>query len=179
MLGYADPCIRETQKICVTPWPTLGEIRMNQNVSENVRLCRQWYAAFDKQDLDALMALFTDNAVVTIGAGGSASAVDYCGTFAGKPAIREYYESRFANDDSPLGSIKPFCGLSADNHSEFASWVMFWGELGRAHYKGYFLHVWTVNATQGKLSALEMYLEPSGRLSLQKTRRPARQKVTR
>jgi hypothetical protein len=138
---------------------------MSANTSNNVSLCRKWCAAFDRHALDAVMALFTDDAVVVVGAGGSGSAIDYSGVFTGSDEIREYYEKRFATDDSPVGQLKPFCAMVPGDHAEIGQWVMFWGAIHRARYNGNFLHIWTVDATQDKLSRLEMYLDPSGRLS--------------
>jgi hypothetical protein len=137
---------------------------MSSTASKNVGLCLNWYGAFDRRDIDALMALFTDDAVVVVGAGGSSGAVDYSGTFTGSDEIRKYYTKRFATPDNPPGAVKPRCGFVANNYKEVGSWVVFWGTIGRAHYNGNYLHVWTVDSGRGLLARLDMYLEPFSRL---------------
>ena len=143
---------------------TEGVFAMSGTTSKNVELCIEWYRAFDRRDIDALMALFTDDAVVVVGAGGSASAVNYSGTFTGSDEIRSYYTTRFATPDNPHGAVKPFCGFVPNNYKEVGRWVIYWGSIVRSHYNGNYLHVWTVDPKREQLDRLDMYLEPFARL---------------
>ena len=142
---------------------------MSDPEGDNIALCRKWYSAFDSGDLDALMALFTENAVVVVGAGGSSSAVDYSGTYVGKDAIKAYYKSRIESRNNPRGLIRPFCGFLGSG-VEYGPWVMFWGQIvdrqndGPESYRGAYLHVWTIDVGQRLISSLEMFLDPSGKV---------------
>ena len=141
---------------------------MSGTDSENVKLCKQWYDAFKQRDLQALMALFTPDAKVTIGSGGSASAVDYAGSYE-KARVKDHYEKRFADEDHTAAPLRPEC-IIIHPPCEFGPWVVFSGNItdtlksGKDIYRGAFLHVWTIDAAQKKIAALEMHLEPSGRL---------------
>ena len=134
-----------------------------------VQLCNRFYTAFDKADLDGLVAVFTDDAVVEIGAGDSASAVDYSGVIRGRAAIRDYYGRRFGRGQVASAPIRPFCGLKKQP-CVFFPWVVMSGEIrdelgdGTVLYKGEYLHVWTVDAHAEHVRCLSMHLRPSARV---------------
>ena len=126
------------------------------------RLCKRWYSAFGRKDIDGLMALFAPDARVLVGAGGSNSAVDYCGTYVGTSAIREFYERRFASGEAPA---RYACGIH-ETVREVKPWVVFSGNIidrtadGQETYHGPFLHVWTIDQRNRKIRSLEMYFDP-------------------
>lgn len=140
---------------------------MSGRDSDNVRLCRKWYATFESRDLDTLMTLFTDDVVVVVGAGGSSSAVAYSGTYTGQDEVRRFYEKRFAGGYNLQAPIRPLCAV-LPTPSEYGPWVLFWGQITDSlpdrstTYQGGFLHVFRVDAMAGKIASLDMFLEPSG-----------------
>jgi hypothetical protein len=142
---------------------------MSDTGSANVKLCQQWYNAFDQRKIEEVMALFTDDVVVLYGAGASSSAVGYGGTYVGAKEVRDYYDRRFAQNHSPLSVKRPLCA-HAGPPMEYGDWVVFSGDITDATrdnvttYQGKFLHVWRINTSQRKICSLEAFLEPSGRV---------------
>jgi hypothetical protein len=152
---------------------------MSRKKSANVALCQAWYAAFDRRDLPAVMALFTDDVVVVVGAGGSSTAVAYSGTFAGRTEVEKYYRQRFSHADLARSPLRPSCGIE-QSPVEFGPWVIFTGNItdarknGTPTYKGGFVHVWHIDPDQQQISSLEMFLDPASNLVAATRRRKAR-----
>lgn len=141
------------------------DVNFKDEAPKPTQLCKRWYSAFGRRDVDALMALFTSDARVVIGAGDSSSSVDYSGTYIGADMIRRFYEGRFANEAPERFA----CGIH-ENIREFNPWVIFSGNIidrarnGYETYRGRFLHVWTTDPRQRKILSLEMYFDRSGRI---------------
>lgn len=151
---------------------------MSDKESDNLTLCRKWYATFERRDLDTLMTLFTDDIVVVVGAGGSSSAVAYSGTYIGQDEVRRFYAKRFGGGYDLQAPIRPLCAV-LPTPMEYGPWVLFWGQITdampdrTATYQGGFLHVFRVDARQGKIASLDMFLEPSGLVERLKDAAPA------
>lgn len=139
--------------------------------SENaVELCRRFYKEFDRNDLDGVVGVFAHDAVIEIGAGNSASAVEYSEVIRGSEKIQDYYRGRFERGKHATAPLRPLCGI-VKLPCIFFPWIIFSGEIrdelsdGTVLYQGNFLHVWTVDAQAQHINFLSMHLESSGRVA--------------
>lgn len=141
---------------------------MSEEPNGAVDLCQRFYEQFDKRNLEGVVELFADEAVVEVGAGNTGSCAAYSGIFRGHKEIREYYGHRFSGGLHISAPLRPFCGFRP-NPCVFGPWVIFSGTIrdelrdGTVTYDGSFLHVWTVNVGRHRLTSLCMHFEPSGR----------------
>ena len=126
-------------------------------MNDSLELVKNWYIHFDKRDLDYVVGVFADDAILIVGDGDSEGAVPYGGRFVGIDQIRHYYAGRFAlATASPFGVLRPFCGISSGIMRQFGRWVIVGAKIEdttperAAIYNGDFLHVWSVN-TDGKI----------------------------
>lgn len=146
---------------------------MSGTESNNVAVCRAWYAAFHRRRLDQVMELFIAHPRVVIGAGGSVHCAPYAGTYDGPEEVRGYYERRFGHmtkaeqaATDPVDPNRPMrtrCGLVKDP-CEFGPWVIFSGDIKdepeESPYEGPFLHVFRFAPNETKIACLEMFLVP-------------------
>jgi hypothetical protein len=138
-------------------------------MGKNLDLVNNWYPHFDKQELDYVVSVFADDAILIVGDGDSEGAVPYGGRFAGIAQIKHYYAGRFMlAGASPFGIIRPFCGLADGIMREFGRWVIIGAKIEdttpdrtSSIYKGDFLHVWSFNP-HGKVASLSMYFDTDG-----------------
>jgi hypothetical protein len=131
--------------------------------SSNLDLIKKWHVDFEKRDFDAVVSIFADNAILTIGAGDSEGAVAYGGRFVGIEQIKYFYAGRLNAGVQPLAVIRPFC-LIAKLEKEFGRWVLMGGEIhdsrkGQTLYRGDYLHVWSINPAARKVASLCMYFD--------------------
>jgi len=134
-------------------------------MNDSMDLVRKWYAHFDKRDLDYVVSVFAHDAVLIVGDGDSEGAVPYGGRFVGIEQIKHYYAGRFMlAGGSPVGIIRPFCGLLSGMMQQFGRWVIVGAKIEdttpdqAAVYNGNFLHVWSINP-DGKIASLSMYFD--------------------
>jgi len=138
-------------------------------MNEHIQLVTNWYAHFDKHDLDYVVSVFADDAVLIVGDGDSEGAVPYGGRFVGIDQIRHYYAGRFMlAAGSSFGVIRPFCGLLDGIMRQFGRWVIVGAKIEdttpdktSSIYNGDFLHVWSFNP-DGKIASLSMYFDTGG-----------------
>jgi ketosteroid isomerase-like protein len=133
-----------------------------------IELCNRFYTEFKKSNLEGVVDLFADDAVVEVGAGGSAEAVAYSGVSRGRKEIRSYYQRRMARGETSSAPIRPECNIVLPPCIRWP-WIVFAGEIrdekdGKELYKGKFLHVWTVDAQAKFIKALCMHLDPGYRV---------------
>jgi hypothetical protein len=126
-----------------------------------------WYEKFHASNLDGVVAPFTDNAILTIGAAESESYLPYGGRFVGKAQIKRYYAGRFMRPEgNPTQVIRPLCGLKPFMQ-QFGRWILVGGTIkdtqvgGKVVYEGKYLHVWSVNPEDGKFASMSMFFDPA------------------
>jgi hypothetical protein len=137
-----------------------------QQMGKNLDLVNNWYPNFDKGDLDAVVSVYADDAILVVGAGDSEGAVPYGGRFVGISQIRHYYAWRFSLRTLKSGILRPFCGVYPKSgfQKEFGPWVIIGGDIEDTHgdrsplYKGPYLHVWCFDGHH-KVTSLNMYFD--------------------
>jgi hypothetical protein len=123
----------------------------------------QWYQAFGTLDLDKVVSIFSDDAVVTYGSGASGTAIEYSGQFTGIDEIRQYFATRFAKG-ARFSDIRQYCA-SQPTLVEFGRWVLSFGQIEDSHtayndaYSGPFMQVWSFNPTSGLVTSLDSYFD--------------------
>ncbi len=89
------------------------------SVARNLQIARAWLAAFNAQDLDALLALYADDAVHT-SPKLRARQPETGGKVAGKAALRTWWKDAFAR----LPGLRyDESGLTADEHRVLLEYV--------------------------------------------------------
>src|SRR5947209_7078596 len=92
-------------------------------------LVKKWFEDLGRCNLDGVVGIFAENAVVTYGAGASSSAIDFAGVYTGKKQIEQYYRDRFAGvNQRQWHAIRPFCSAVPDC-IEVGPWVASWGAM--------------------------------------------------
>jgi hypothetical protein len=134
-------------------------------MSKNLDLVNKWYNDFDNGDLDAVVSVYEDDAILIVGAGDSEGAVPYGGRFVGIDQIRDYYAWRFMKRSIKSGAVlRPFCGFADGFKKEYGHWIIVGGEIEDTHgdrsmiYKGKFLHVWSFDP-DGYVTSLSMFFD--------------------
>jgi hypothetical protein len=123
----------------------------------------QWYADFKNLDLDKVVSIFSEDAVVTYGSGASDSAVEYSGRWVGTEEIRQYFAGRFSKG-MKIEDIRPFCALRPDMH-EFGRWVVANGQIqdaptpGGINYQGNFVQVWSFDPATAQATSLDSFYD--------------------
>ncbi len=138
-------------------------------MGKNLDVVNKWYNDFDAGNLDAVVSVFADDAVLTVGAGDSEGAVPYGGCFLGIDQIRNYYAWRISLRTLKTGGmVRPYCGITVGGggfHKEFDPWVIVGSKIEDAGsdrsplYKGPFLHVWSFDMDDGSVTSLSMYFD--------------------
>jgi ketosteroid isomerase-like protein len=140
------------------------------------QLCRDWYTAFDARKIGDLMALFSEDPTVFVGAGGSTRATQYTMNqpIHGREPVRKYYEDRFAKSMAKNAADPPADARARGQHTRpdcavtrppciFLPWVVFTGTItdfqDHGGYKGPYLHVFRI--ANGKIASLDMFLDPT------------------
>lgn len=135
--------------------------RMSQSLATNLSLAKEWLMAFRAKDVDTMMRLFTDDIVVTLGAGGSGAAASYTGTFSGKERLSRFYSARFSDPALPA---RVACGIEWERALEHGDFVMIPGNItdrilatGETIFDGKVILAFTIRS--GRISAFEMFME--------------------
>jgi hypothetical protein len=132
--------------------------------SSNLDLVNKWYVDFRNRDFDAVVSVFADDAILTIGDGDSEGAVAYGGRFVGIEQIKYFYAVRFMNPGiHPLAVVRPECAITTVEQ-EFGRWVIIGSEIHDRRsdltvYKGRFMHVWSINPADSKVASLSMFFD--------------------
>jgi hypothetical protein len=123
----------------------------------------QWYRDFKNLDLDKVVSVFADDAVVTYGSGASDTAIQYSGQFTGIDNIRQYYAGRFAKG-ARLADIRPLCA-AAPTLTQCGRWVTSFGQIqdtpsadGNA-YIGPFMQVWSFHPLSALVTSLDSFFD--------------------
>ena len=138
---------------------------MATNVQTGLEFVKSWYVYFERRDIDWVVSSFTEDAIVTVGAGDSAGTVPYGGRFVGTEQIRYYYTTRFLRQElNPAGVIRPLCGMTGQLEREFDRWILIGGDIedqqrSASVYRGKFLHVWSLTPERNKIASLDMYFD--------------------
>jgi hypothetical protein len=139
-------------------------------MGKHLDVVKKWYKDFDNGHLNDVVSVFTDDAIVTIGAGDSAGAVPYGGRFVGIKQIRNYYDWRISKRAHVAGGLlRPFCGFVHGGggpgfEQEFGPWVIAGSTIHdtggdkSSIYQGAFLHVWSFDAN-GMVTSMTMYFD--------------------
>jgi ketosteroid isomerase-like protein len=131
--------------------------------SSNLDMIKKWQADFEKGDFAAVVSIFADDAIVTIGDGDSEAAVAYGGRFVGIEQIKYFYAGRLNAGIHPLAVIRPFC-IVENLEREFGRWVIIGGQIHDTRkdktpvYKGQYMQVWSINADR-KVASLSMFFD--------------------
>ncbi len=137
-------------------------------MGKNLDLVNKWYTHFDGGDLNAVISVFADDAILTVGAGDLEGAVPYGGRFVGIGQIRNYYAWRISMRTLTSGGlIRPFCGIVRGQgfEKEFGPWVIVGSDIEDTHmdrsaiYKGSFVHVWSFDTSDDSVTSLSMYFD--------------------
>ena len=138
---------------------------MVAKVSSNLEMIKKWYADFDRKDFNAVVSIFADDAILTIGAGDSEAAVAYGGRFVGIAQIKYFYAGRLNANVHSFTVIRPRC-LAPGLEKEFGRWVIIGAEIhdSSGHdqkpvYRGPYLHVWSINPQDQKVASLSMFFD--------------------
>ena len=137
---------------------------MVANGSRKLELIRKWYADFEKRDFNAVVSIFADDAILTIGAGNSEAAVAYGGRFVGRAQIKYFYAGRLNTSLHSSTVIRPRC-IVAKLEQEFDRWVIIGGEIHDSDhvkkpvYQGQYMHVWSINPKDYKVASLSMFFD--------------------
>jgi hypothetical protein len=140
-----------------------GDTAMVAKVSSNLEMIKKWYADFDKKDFNAVVSIFADDAILTIGAGDSEAAVAYGGRFVGIAQIKYFYAGRLNPNVHSFTVIRPRC-LAPGLEKEFGRWVIIGAEIHdsghdqKPVYQGHYMHVWSINKDQ-KVASLSMFFD--------------------
>jgi hypothetical protein len=146
-----------------------GDTAMVAKVISNLEMIKKWYADFDRKDFDAVVSIFADDAILTIGAGDSETAVAYGGRFVGIAQIKYFYAGRLNANAHPFTVIRPRC-LAPGLEKEFDRWVIIAAEIqdsghdNKPVYQGPYLHVWSINPQDQKVASLSMFFDVDGKL---------------
>ncbi len=128
-------------------------------------MIKKWQADFTKGDYNAVVSVFADDAIVTIGDGDSEAAVAYGGRFVGIAQIKYFYAGRLntAAGAHPQAVIRPFC-IVENLEQEFDRWVIIGGQIHDSTkdktpvYKGKYMQVWSINK-DNKVASLSMFFD--------------------
>jgi ketosteroid isomerase-like protein len=137
---------------------------MVAKASSILDLVKKWYADFEKRDFGAVVSIFADDAILTIGDGDSEGAVAYGGRFVGIEQIKYFYAGRLNAGVHPLAVVRPYCAIPGIEE-QFGRWVFIGGEIHDSRsdrtpaYKGKFLHVWSINPADSKAASLSMFFD--------------------
>jgi hypothetical protein len=133
--------------------------------SSNLDMIKKWQADFGKGDFNAVVSVFADDAIVTIGDGDSEGAVAYGGRFVGIEQIKYFYAGRLnAGGVHPRAIIRPFCAVES-LQQEFGRWVIIGGQIHDSSkdntlvYKGQYMQVWSINPADRKVASLSMFFD--------------------
>ncbi len=132
--------------------------------SSNLDMVKKLQADFGKGDFNAVVSVFADDAVVTIGTGDSEAAVAYGGRFVGIAQIKYFYAGRLgAGGVHPQAVIRPFC-IVENLQQEFGRWVIIGGQIHDSSnktpvYKGQYMEVWSINPKDSKVGSLRMFFD--------------------
>lgn len=129
----------------------------------NVERVKQWYKDFASLDLDKVVSIFAEDAVVTYGAGASSTAIDYPGQFVGIDEIRKFYAGRFSKGKR-FADIRPFCMLQPGMIAT-GRWVTVFSQIqdppgsGSRGYTGPYVQVWSFDAPTGKVTSSDVFYD--------------------
>ncbi|MDB5400460.1 MAG: hypothetical protein JWQ55_2478 [Rhodopila sp.] len=129
----------------------------------NITHVKQWYRDLEARDLDKVVGIFSDDAILVYGAGESAVAVPYAKKVRGIGEIRGFYERRFAKGPD-FAAIRPFCGIRKDIR-ELGRWVIVIGNIadrnedGTIGYAGRFLQIWSFDPKTRRATSTSVYFD--------------------
>jgi hypothetical protein len=113
----------------------------------NITHVKQWYRDLEARDLDKVVGIFSDDAILVYGAG----------------EIRGFYERRFAKGPD-FAAIRPFCGIRKDIR-ELGRWVIVIGNIadrnedGTIGYAGRFLQIWSFDPKTRRATSTSVYFD--------------------
>jgi hypothetical protein len=129
----------------------------------NIPYVNRWYRNLEARNLDEVVGIFSDDAILVYGAGESAAAVPYAKNARGIREIREFYENRFAKGPN-FAAIRPFCAIRKDI-CEMGRWVVVSGNIadrnedGAMGYAGSFLQIWSFDPITRRATSTYVYFD--------------------
>jgi hypothetical protein len=132
-------------------------------LENNISYVKQWYRNLEARDLDKVVGIFSDDAILVYGAGESAVAVPYAKEARGIGEIRKFYEWRFAKGPD-FAAIRPFCGIRKDI-CDLGRWVVVSGNIvdgnedGTIGYAGRFLQIWSFDPLTHRATSTYVYFD--------------------
>ncbi|HVZ06299.1 MAG TPA: hypothetical protein VHC04_00105 [Rhodopila sp.] len=117
-----------------------------------------------KRDLNTVVGIFADDAVVEYGAGESGHLISYPCRVQGREKIKEFYEKRFARGQT-FDDARPFCAVRK-RICELSNWVIVNGYIadqddgGKLEFSGEFLQVWRFDPRSGKVTSCDVHFDP-------------------
>ena len=130
---------------------------------------KQWYRNLKARDIDKVVGIFSEDAILVYGAAESAVAVPYAKEARGTGEIRAFYESRFAKGPD-FAAIRPYCDIRK-HICDLGRWVVVSGNIvdrnedGTIGYSGSFLQIWSFDPLTRRATSTHVYFDVNAAIS--------------